>query len=78
MKRTLALAALLSLLALASPAPYGTREAVATQPDKCVKCQAKAGEDLEKCEARNGGPSQFCYDQFNSDIVVCYATVCEQ
>jgi hypothetical protein len=80
MRRFFALAALLSLflLALALPAPYTPRKASAEAPDKCVKCQGKAQQNLDKCEAQSGGPTQACYDQFNLDIVDCYATVCEQ
>ena len=78
MKRFFVLAALLSLFVLALASPYATRRVAAVPPDKCVKCQGKVQQELDKCEAQNGGPSQFCYDQFNAGIVECYATVCEQ
>jgi hypothetical protein len=45
--------------------------------DPCVTCLMWVQAHFEACEAVHG-PSQFCYDQFNSDIVYCYATVCEQ
>jgi hypothetical protein len=48
------------------------------QPDPCVKCQAKVQKRLEQCEAKSGGPTLECYDEFNLGIVECYATVCEQ
>lgn len=45
--------------------------------DPCVYCQMAAQARLDACE-RALGPNQFCYDQYNQDIVTCYATICEQ
>ncbi|HLL76707.1 MAG TPA: hypothetical protein VK421_15745 [Pyrinomonadaceae bacterium] len=82
MKRSLALAAALvfSVLALVLPPPFVTRTARADdlKKDKCLTCLRKVQRDYEKCEERYGGPNNVCDDQFNSDIVACYATVCEQ
>lgn len=80
MKRSFVLAAasLLFALALTFSSPYNSRAVNAAPPDPCVKCLGKVQKNFEKCEAQHGGPAQECYDQFNADIVVCYATVCEQ
>ena len=57
-----------------------TRTVRAVQPpDPCVKCQGKCQKQYDKC--LNSHPveeQQQCHDGFNSCIVVCYATVCEQ
>jgi hypothetical protein len=80
MKRSFVLVVTLFLfaLALAFSSPYGSRVVKADPPDKCNKCVAKVQRDLEQCEARSGGPTQECYDEYNLGIVHCYATVCEQ
>ena len=67
----------LFVLALVFSSPFSARTVKADQPDPCVKCQEKVQRDFEHCEAKYG-VSQFCYDQFNNGIIVCYATVCEQ
>ena len=63
------------LLALVFSSPFISRTVKAEDP--CVECLQWVQSRFEACEAVSG-PSQFCYDQFNSDIVHCYATVCEQ
>lgn len=80
MKRSFALTATLVLfvLALAFSSSHTSPTAKAKQTDACDECQAAVQAQLDACEAQNGGPSQFCYDQFNQGIVHCYATVCEQ
>ena len=78
----LTLSVIFCLLAVVLPTPYAARTAAAAaapqQPDPCVKCNAKVQQRLEKCEARSGGPTQQCYDEYNQGVVDCYATVCEQ
>ncbi len=69
---TLAIAFCLLALVLSTPLAAGQ------QPDPCVKCQGKVQQRLEKCEAKSGGPTLACYDEYNQGIVDCYATVCEQ
>jgi hypothetical protein len=76
---SLTLAVIFCALALLLSTPYAGRTAQAAQePDPCVECQAQVQRRLEKCEAKAGGPTTKCYDQFNKGIVECYATVCEQ
>ena len=75
----LTLAVIFCALALLLSTPYAGRTAhAARQTDACEDCQAAVQQRLERCEARNGGPAQKCYEQFNKGIVECYATVCEQ
>ena len=75
----LTLALIFCALALLLSTPYAGRTAhAAQQVDPCVECLAGVERRFERCEARNGGPAQKCYDQFNKGIVECYATVCEQ
>ncbi|HEX8458050.1 MAG TPA: hypothetical protein VF656_12190 [Pyrinomonadaceae bacterium] len=75
----LALAVIFCALALLVSTPYAGRTAhAAQQPDPCVKCQSKVQQRLDKCEAKAGGPTLACYDEYNQGIVDCYATVCEQ
>jgi hypothetical protein len=71
---SLTLAVVFCVLALVLSTPY---TATAQQPDPCQKCLEKLARDFDKCEAKYG-VSQRCYDQFNNDIINCYATVCEQ
>jgi hypothetical protein len=82
MKKTfvsLTLAVVFCVLALLVSTPYASRTAhAAQQVDPCEECQAQVQQRLERCEAKAGGPSQKCYEQFNKGIVECYATVCEQ
>jgi hypothetical protein len=80
MKRSFVLAAalLLSGLALTFSTPYNNRAVNAAPLNKCDKCVAKVQRTLDRCEARSGGPTQACYDQYNAGISHCYATVCEQ
>jgi hypothetical protein len=82
MKKTFAcltLALIFCALALLLSTPYAGRAAHAAQlPTACEECQAAVQRRLERCEAKNGGPAQKCYEQFNKGIVECYATVCEQ
>jgi membrane-bound lytic murein transglycosylase B len=82
MRRTfvsLTLAVVFCVLALLLSTPYAVRtaQAAAQQPDPCQKCLEKLARDFDKCEEKYG-VSQRCYDQFNNDVIVCYATVCEQ
>ena len=74
----LTLSIIFCVLAIVLSTPYATRTASAQQPDPCNKCVAKVQQRLDKCEARSGGPTQACYDQYNQGISDCYATVCEQ
>lgn len=80
MKRTFAAAAALAFaLALALSAPHTTRKAKAQSPDPCVRCQSKCQKQYDRC--LNKFPveeQQQCHDGFNSCIVDCFATVCEQ
>jgi hypothetical protein len=70
-------AALIScVLALVFSSPHISRTVKAM--DACDVCVGQVQQTLDACEAQNGGPSQFCYDQYNQGIVHCYATVCEQ
>ncbi len=76
---SLTLALIFCALALLLSTPYAGRTArAARQTDACTDCQAAVQQRLDRCEARNGGPAQKCYDQFNKGIIECYATVCEQ
>jgi hypothetical protein len=45
--------------------------------DPCTECMRFVQAHYEACEAALG-PNQICYDQYNNDVVLCYATVCEQ
>jgi hypothetical protein len=73
-------AALIScVLALVFSSPFISRTVKAVpKMDACDECVGQVQKTLDDCEAQNGGPSQFCYDQYNQGIVHCYATVCEQ
>ncbi len=74
-----AFAVVFCALALLLSTPYGGRTAhAAKQTDACTECQTQVQQRLDRCEAKAGGPSQKCYDQYNKGIVECYATVCEQ
>lgn len=44
--------------------------------DPCTECMRFVEAHFEACEAVLG-PNQICYDQYNNDVVICYATVCE-
>jgi len=49
------------------------------QPDPCVKCQGRCQKEYDKCLAKFPvEQQQQCHDGFNSCIVDCFATVCEQ
>jgi hypothetical protein len=49
------------------------------QPDPCVRCQGKCQKEYDKCLSRFPvEEQQQCHDGFNSCIVDCFATVCEQ
>ncbi len=80
MKRTIAaVAALVFTLALALSSPHTTRKAAAQAPDPCVRCQGRCQKEYDRC--LNKFPveqQQQCHDGFNSCIVDCFATVCEQ
>ena len=80
MKRTIAaVAALVFTLALALSSPHTTRKVKAQAPDPCVKCQGRCQKEYDRC--LNKFPveqQQQCHDGFNSCIVNCFATVCEQ
>jgi hypothetical protein len=76
MKRLMILTVLLVLLmSLVMTSPHASREVKAGDP--CTDCLMWVEAHFEECEAIHG-QSQFCYDQFNSDIVYCYAHYCEQ
>lgn len=79
MKRSLTLSAALSLFALAFvfSTPYTSPTVKAKLTDACDECVGQVQATLDNCEAQNGGPSNYCYDQYNQGIVHCYATVCE-
>jgi len=65
-------------LTLSSLSPSRTVRAV-QQPDPCVKCQGRCQREYDKCLSKHPvEEQQQCHDGFNSCIVVCYATVCEQ
>lgn len=76
----LTLSVIFCVPAIVLSTPYATRTVAAApqQPDPCVKCNVKVQHRLEKCEARSGGPTQQCYDEYNQGVSECYATVCEQ
>lgn len=81
MRRTFAAAAaaLVFALALAPSSPHTTRKVEAQAPDPCVKCQSRCQKEYDKCLNRFPvEQQQQCHDGFNSCIVDCYATVCEQ
>jgi hypothetical protein len=81
MRRSLVLcvALVFFVLALAFSSLSITRTASAVPPDPCVKCQGKCQKEYDKCLNRFPvAEQQQCHDGFNSCIVVCYATVCEQ
>lgn len=79
LRRIFALAALVFALALALSPPHVLRGAGAQAPDPCVKCQGRCQREYDKCLNRFPvEEQQQCHDGFNSCIVDCYATVCEQ
>jgi hypothetical protein len=82
MKRSLAFSSALvfSVLALALSSPFASRTARADdlKKDKCVTCLRKVQRDYEKCVEQQGGETPECGEEFNRNIVECYATVCEQ
>ena len=81
MKRLFVLCAALVLfvMALAFSSLPITRTAKAVPPDPCVKCQGRCQKEYDRCLNRFPvEEQQQCHDGFNSCIVDCYATVCEQ
>jgi hypothetical protein len=80
MKRSFVLTAalVLSTLALAFSSPYASRTVKAVQEDPCTECLMWVGQRYEDCIAEHGETSPICGEQFNQDIIHCYATVCEQ
>lgn len=65
-------------LTFSSPSTSRTVRAV-QQIDPCVKCQSRCQREYDKClDKYPVEEQQQCHDGFNSCIVVCYATVCEQ
>ncbi|MDQ1558132.1 MAG: hypothetical protein QOD32_1192 [Pyrinomonadaceae bacterium] len=71
----LTLAVIFCALALLLSTPH----AAAQQPDPCVKCLHKVEQRLNKCIEKSGGVfTEECGNEFNQNIVDCYATVCEQ
>jgi len=82
MRRTLVLCAALVVFVLAlafSSLSTGRAVRAYQQPDPCVRCQSRCQREYDKC--LNKYPveqQQQCHDGFNSCIVDCYATVCEQ
>jgi len=74
----LTLSIIFCVLAIVLSTPYATRAASAQEPDPCLKCLRKVQQRSDKCEAKSGGLTQECADEFNQGIVECYATVCEQ
>jgi hypothetical protein len=81
MRRSFVLCALVvSMLTLTFPSVSTNRTVRAVQPpDPCVRCQGKCQKEYDRCLARYPvEEQQQCHDGFNSCIVDCYATVCEQ
>ena len=76
MRRLIVLTVLLVLLlgVLMTP-PRASRTVKAGDP--CTDCLFWIQAHFDECEATHG-QSQFCYDQYNSDVVYCYAHFCEQ
>jgi hypothetical protein len=67
---TLTLAVVFCALALLLSTPYAGRTAHAAQQiDPCEECMIQVQRRLERCEAKAGGPTQKCYDQYNKGVV---------
>lgn len=68
------------VLALTFTSLSPSRTVKAFKPsDQCTKCQGKCQKEYDKCLNRHPvEEQQQCHDGFNSCIVDCYATVCEQ
>ena len=64
-------------LALFQPVPVRKVRA-ANINDRCDACLAKIQPKFDQCQAIHGVDYQSCYDDFNEDIVHCYAHFCEQ
>lgn len=65
-------------LAFSSPPTTNTARAIQS-PDPCVRCQGRCQKRYDRCLAQTPmEEQQQCHDGFNSCIVDCYATVCEQ
>ena len=82
MRRSFVLCATLVFFVLAlmfsSHSPSRTVRAF-QQPDPCVKCHGKCQKEYDRCLRMHPvEEQQQCHDGFNSCIVVCFATVCEQ
>ena len=82
MRRSFVLSATLVFFALmltfSTPPSIGTVKAV-QQPDPCARCQGKCQKEYDRCLAKFPvEEQQQCHDGFNSCIVNCFATVCEQ
>ena len=81
MKRSLAFTAALVffVLALVLSLPFASRTVRADdlKKDKCLDCLRKVNRDYEKCVAEQG-ETPACGEEFNQNIIECYATVCEQ
>jgi hypothetical protein len=80
MRRSFVLCAVLVfVLALTFSSLSTTRTARAVPPpDPCAKCQGKCQREYDRCLSRYPVEQQQCHDGFNSCIVDCFATVCEQ
>ncbi|MBV9957278.1 MAG: hypothetical protein JO360_02615 [Acidobacteria bacterium] len=73
-------ALVLFVLALTFSSLFMTRTVQAVPPpDPCVKCQGKCQREYDRCLSHHPvEEQQQCHDGFNSCIVDCFATVCEQ
>lgn len=75
MRRLMMLTVMLALLlALVLTSPRASRVVKAADP--CETCMTSAQQRFDACVAATNN-NLACYDQFNRDMVVCYATVCE-
>jgi hypothetical protein len=75
MRRSLTITLVLFVLALVFSSTWTARTVSATDP--CTECMRTVELRFEACETVLGPGNQFCYDQYNTDVVTCYATVCE-
>ena len=75
MRRLMILTVMLALLlGLVMASPRYAR--VVKADDLCETCMTSAEQRFEACVTATMN-NIICYDQFNRDVVVCYATVCE-
>lgn len=68
----------LCVLALVSSTPL-TRTVKADPPTElCEACLRRTQKHFEHCQSLYGESELRCYDEFNEDIIHCYAHFCEQ